>query len=89
MAGVSRSLLLARVTTPACLSACAPQGRGRNHGEQRCFRSHPSPSPTLPTGEGLQAGWSARLKLRFEATTLAGASRTVLRERSHVGRCAC
>lgn len=35
--------------------------------------------------EGGTAGWSARLKLRFEATTLAGASRTVLRERSHFG----
>lgn len=49
-------------------------------------RTHPPlPNPSPTGGEGLQAGWSARLKLRFEATTLAGASRTVLRERSHVG----
>jgi len=33
----------------------------------------------------LTGGWSARLKLRFEAAEVAGAGRTILRERSHVG----
>ena len=42
-------------------------------------------SAVSPGVAGDNAGWSARLNLRFEAREVIGATRTVMTERSHFG----
>ena len=60
------------------------EGEGTIHlGLVRNLPPLPNPSPT--GGEGLAAGWSARLNLRFEPREVNGAIRTVMTERNHFG----